>query len=337
LNAALAGSDGQLYAFKDGAYASSAAPDTSLTIRDHWGRVRNVFVDNQRVDAALAYNGAVYLFCGDQYVRYSGAVYQYVDEGYPRRVRPNWNTLEKIGLIPNDPNPFPLPITAVVVGQAPGGTSDDVYFFAGTKYAGPGGAIADIKAHWARVRNNIEKTGVVDAAMLDASGRMYLFSGDQFYRYSSPDQEFVDETYPRRLTGNWAQEGSGYSLPDTFAGGISAALRTGEGNIFFFSGQSYARVDAPQAAPPRSNSQDWGVVYNWIKDQKPGRRCVRRPGWQDVPVRRQSVRPLLGHYLRIRRRGLSPDHQHAVGQPSGQLHQRHQRRHRRGAVVQVPR
>src|SRR5262249_11494236 len=67
--------------------------------------------------------------------------------------------------------------------------------------------------------------------------------------------------------GNWAQEGNGYSLPDAFAGGISAALRTAVGNIFFFSGQSYARVDATQAAPPRSNSQDWGVVYNWMKDQ----------------------------------------------------------------------
>src|SRR5262249_26020274 len=91
LDAALAGSDGLLYAFKDGHYASSAAPGTSLKISDHWGRVRNVFVDNQRVDAALAYGGVVYLFCGDQYVRYSGSSYQYVDEGYPRRVRPNWN------------------------------------------------------------------------------------------------------------------------------------------------------------------------------------------------------------------------------------------------------
>jgi hypothetical protein len=262
LNAALAGRDGQLYAFKDGAYASSAAPDTSLTIRDHWGRVRNVFIDNQRVDAALAYEGAVYLFCGDQYVRYSGSGYEYVDEGYPRRVRPNWNALEQIGLVPDG---LPLPITAVVVGRAPGGTSDDVYFFGGNQYAGPGGALDNVKAHWARVRNNIERVGVVDAAMLDGDGRMYLFSGDQFYRYSSPDQEFVDETYPRRLSGNWAQEGSEYSLPDTFADGISAALRTNEGNVFFFSGQSYARVDAAPTEPPRSNSQDWGVVRNWIQ------------------------------------------------------------------------
>ncbi|HEX8110985.1 MAG TPA: hemopexin repeat-containing protein, partial [Kofleriaceae bacterium] len=263
LDAALAGSDGKLYAFKDGAYASSAAPDTSLTIRDHWGRVRNVFVDNQRVDAALAYGGAVYLFSGDQYVRYSGASYQLVDEGYPRRVRPSWNALEKIGVVPDG---LPLPITAVAVGRAPGGTSDDVYFFAGNQFAGPTGALDDIKARWARVRNNLGKVGVVDAAMLDGSGRMYLFSGDQYYRYSSPDQTFVDETYPRRLAGNWVQEGSGYALPDAFAGGISAALRTTDGTLYFFSGQSYARVDTAPATP-RANNQDWGVVRNVIQAQ----------------------------------------------------------------------
>ncbi|TMQ09546.1 MAG: hypothetical protein E6J90_37815, partial [Deltaproteobacteria bacterium] len=179
-----------------------------------------MFVDNQRVDAALAYSGAVYLFCDDQYVRYSGPSYEFVDEGYPRRVRPNWNTLEKIGQVPDG---LPLPITAVAVGRRPNGTSDDVYFFGGNQFAGPGGVLDDIKAQWARVRNNIERAGVVDAAMLDGNGRMYLFSGDQYYRYSAPDQTFVDETYPRRLAGNWVQEVPGYSLPDTFTGGISAA------------------------------------------------------------------------------------------------------------------
>jgi hypothetical protein len=262
IHAALAGSDGRFYAFKDGAFASSAAPNTSLPINKHWGLVRNVFVDNQRVDAALAHGGVVYLFCGDQYVRYSGSDYQYVDEGYPRRVRPNWNTLEQIGQIPDE---LPLPINAVAVGQAPGATADDVYFFGGHQYAGPSGTLGDIKAAWARVRNNIERTGVVDAAMLDGAGRMYLFSGDQLYRYSSPAQEHVDETYPRRLATGWPQEGSGYSLPDVFTGGISAALRTDAGQIFFFSGQSYARVDGASAEPPRQNRQDWGVVRNWIQ------------------------------------------------------------------------
>lgn len=264
IEAALAGSDGQLYAFADGNFASSAAPDTSTPIRDFWGRVRNVFVDNQRVDGALYFNGALYLFCGDQYVRYSSSNYEFVDEGYPKRVHANWNTQEHIGQLPAG---LPLPVTAVAVGRVPNGTTDDVYFFGGSQFAGPSGALEDIKAQWARVRNNIERTGLVDAALLDGSGRMYLFSGDQFYRYSSPDQPNVDETYPRRLTGNWAQEGTGYSLPDSFANGITAALRAPDARIFFFSGQSYARVDASPVATPRSNAQDWGLVRNWIQAQ----------------------------------------------------------------------
>lgn len=263
LEAALAGGDGKLYAFAGGTYASSADPDARLTIRDHWGRVRNVFVENERVDAAMTWNGAVYLFCGDQYVRYAGPNHEYVDEGYPLRVRPNWNAREQIGVIPDG---LPLPITAVAVGRGPSSTSDDVYFFGGNQAAGPGGVLADIKAQWARVRNNIERTGVVDAAMLDANGRMFLFAGDQYYRYTSPDQPFVDETYPRRLAGNWALEGSGYSLPASFADGISAALRSSEGSVYFFSGQGYARVDTSPAAP-RPNSQDWGVVRNEIQSQ----------------------------------------------------------------------
>jgi len=264
LDAGLSGKDGILYAFKAGKFAASNDPDTSRDIRDFWGRVRNEFVTGQRVDGAFHYAGVSYLFTADQYVRYSGADYAFVDEGYPKRVQQNWNTVEHVG---NLPAGLPLPITAVAIGRTSTGTVDDVYFFGGSQYAGPTGALADIKAHWARVRNNVQQSGVVDAAFLDGSGRMYLFSGDQFYRYTSPDQTFADETYPRKLTGNWALEGAGYSLPAAYANGISAALRAGDGRVFFFSGQTYARVDASPVATPRAIQNDWGVVRNWISSQ----------------------------------------------------------------------
>jgi len=264
LDAALAGSDGALYAFKSGVYASSAAPDTMLPIRDRWGRVRNLFIDNDRIDGAFSYNGTTYLFCADQYVRYSGAEYTHVDEGYPRAARTNWNTLEGLGNIPAG---LPLPITAVAVGRAPGGTSDDLYFFGGTQFAGPSGALASIKSAWARVRNTIQQSGVVDAALVDASGAMFLFSGDQYVRYTSPSQTFVDESYPRTIAGSWPQEGAGYSLPASFGSGISAALRSDDGKIYFFSGTSYARVDVSPSATPSSNATDWALVRNNIQSQ----------------------------------------------------------------------
>ena len=256
IEAAMTGRDSALYVFKSGVYASSAAPDVQSPIRERWGRVRNHFVEAARVDAALFHGGKTFLFSGDQYVRYSspgGATgYQYVDEGYPKRVRANWNTVEGIGRIPDQ---LAEPITASATG-----TSDEVYFFAGTQVAAPEGTLTTIRDQWGKVRNNLERLGRVDAALADAAGKLYLFTGDQLHRYTSPTQEFADEGFPRRLTTGWPQEGAGWALPPAFASGVSAALRGADGRIFFFSGQQYARVDA--AASPSAISPHWGAVRN---------------------------------------------------------------------------
>ncbi len=254
IDAALAGKDQNLYAFRNGFYASSADPDHLRAIRERWGRVRNEFVINERVDAALTYNGSVYLFCGDQYIRYSSSGYEIVDEGYPKRVQPNWNSIEQAGSIPEQ---LPLPITAAAVGQ-----SSDVFFFGGNQFSRPNGTLGEVKDVWARVRNNIEQLGRVDAALTDESGSLYLFSGDQLYRYADPYQAFVDEGYPLRLLGNWLNPMAGWTLPDTFGAGISSALRAPNGRIYMFSGQHYARVDTME--PARTIKQDWGLVRNHI-------------------------------------------------------------------------
>lgn len=258
IEAAMVGRDSALHVFKNGVYASSAAPDVPQQIRARWGKVRNHFVDAARVDAALFHGGKSYLFSGDQYVRYSspaapgGAGYQYVDEGYPKRVRANWNLVEGIG---NLPEQLPEPITAIATGS-----SDEVYFFAGTEVAAPDGSRAEIRSQWGKVRNNLERLGRVDAALSDGAGRMYLFTGDQLHRYTSPEQEHADEGYPLRISTGWSHEGAGWSAPEAFHGGISAALRGTDGKLFFFSGQQYARVDA--ASPPAAINQHWGVVRN---------------------------------------------------------------------------
>lgn len=258
IEAAMVGRDSALHVFKNGRYASSASPDVQQDIRERWGKVRNHFVDAARVDAALFHGGKAYLFSGDQYVRYSdpaapgGAGYQYADEGYPKRVRANWNQVEGIG---NLPAQLPEPITAIATGS-----NEEVYFFAGTEVAAPDGSRAEIRAQWGKVRNNLERLGRVDAALSDGAGRMYLFTGDQLHRYSSPEQEFADEGYPLRISTGWSHEGAGWSAPEAFHGGITAALRGTDGKLFFFSGQQYARVDA--ASPPAAIAQHWGVVRN---------------------------------------------------------------------------
>lgn len=265
VHAALMGADGVLYAFRDGDYAGSDEPDTMRPIAEHWGRVRNHFIESERVDAALFHDGAAYLFSGDQYVRYTGADYHYVDEGYPKRVRENWNQVERIGVLPPE---LPEPISAVVRSG-----SGEVFFFGGSRFAGPDGRVGEVAEHWGRVRNNIEQIGQVDAALIDSAGKLYLFAGDQFYRYSSPGQEFADEGYPRSLT-SFTQE-YGAPLPEAFAGGISAALRASDGRIFFFGGDIYARVDAAgQVGFIRS---EWGLVRNVIAAQSRVNAAFRDP------------------------------------------------------------
>ena len=69
---------------------------------------------------------------------------------------------------------------------------------------------------WGKVRNNIERTGKVDAALIvesrweeqDKNGQLvdmtanhtYLFSGDQFFRYVDSDYSTVEQGYPRSIT-----------------------------------------------------------------------------------------------------------------------------------------
>lgn len=265
VEATLLGRDSALYVFKDGVYASSAAPDAPLPIRDRWGKVRNHAVEQARIDAALFHGGKAYLFSGDQYLRYSGPDYQFVDEGYPKRVRGNWNQLEGIGQIPEQ---LPEPISATAVGD-----SNEVYFFAGTQVAAPDGSRAEIKDQWGKVRNVLQQLGRVDAALLDGAGKMFLFSGDQLHRYSSPAQEFADEGYPRRISTGWSQEGAGWEAPASFHAGISAALRGGDGKLYFFSGHQYARVDA--ASAPASIAPHWGVVRNNVATASRVDACFR--------------------------------------------------------------
>nr|WP_062339390.1 hemopexin repeat-containing protein [Herbidospora sakaeratensis] len=49
---------------------------------------------------------------------------------------------------------------------------------------------------WGAIRNDFT-TGAVEAAHVDDDGRTYLFSGDQYVRYSSTDFSRVDEGFPR--------------------------------------------------------------------------------------------------------------------------------------------
>ena len=56
-----------------------------------------------------------------------------------------------------------------------------------------------------RVRNTLADTGRVDASFVRGE-QTFLFSGDQYVRYTGPEYAFVDEGYPRSIAASLADE-----------------------------------------------------------------------------------------------------------------------------------
>ena len=76
------------------------------------------------------------------------------------------------------------------------------------------GDIYRTRYHWGLVENVL--TRKVDAAVVDPQGRTYLFSGDQYVRYSSDDYRQIDQGYPKSIAINLRKEVSFQHLPDEF-------------------------------------------------------------------------------------------------------------------------
>ena len=65
-----------------------------------------------------------------------------------------------------------------------------------------------VKDTWGKVNNNFHNPGDeanidLDAAFYAPNGYTYLFKGGQYLRYSSIDNEYVDEGYPKATKNNW--------------------------------------------------------------------------------------------------------------------------------------
>jgi hypothetical protein len=106
-------------------------------------------------------------------------------------------------------------LTAAFTGQ----DTATYFFFAGefTRYHdGTFTARAQIRDRWGHSRNNfLASDGTVDAAVV-ARGVTYLFSGDQYARYSGDDYRYADAGYPRPIAGNLRTEEAFTNLPVAF-------------------------------------------------------------------------------------------------------------------------
>ncbi|NUR90360.1 MAG: hypothetical protein HOY71_40315, partial [Nonomuraea sp.] len=261
LRTAFTAPDGSTYFFFAEQYARYAgrAFGPLAAIRDRWGRSPNPFVADDataRVDAAFAHrDGTTFLFSGDHYV----------DPGYPKKIIGN---LRREDAFANLPETF----DEAMQDRAGGRMIDAVVGDGRTVHVIAGGschtvsraatAVLDLSGI-GRVRNTIAERDKVDATLLRGP-HTFLFSGDQYVRYTGTEYAYADDGYPRTIDGSLADE-LRVSLPDAFADGLDAAFRAADGTTYLFKGAEYLRAEYlpdDQVATARPIAGTWGRVRN---------------------------------------------------------------------------
>ncbi|MET0236550.1 MAG: hemopexin repeat-containing protein [Kibdelosporangium sp.] len=149
-------------------------------------------------------DGTIHLFAGAGYWTYTAVTYELrsaVPAGLAE-LSPRFEGLTEIDAA------FTLPSgTEWIIGHTAAGISR-----AFTRQ--PGGIRwAPREQTWGKVKNAFADPARIDGAFADADGRTYLFSGEQYIRYSTADYTHVDEGYPRPISEWREREGFG-DLPD---------------------------------------------------------------------------------------------------------------------------
>ncbi|MFG6196968.1 hemopexin repeat-containing protein [Nonomuraea sp. JJY05] len=182
--------DGETYLFGGGRFVRYSTGDYTKPdegypqpLPGNWWNLPDTF--GPEVDAVFtSAEGRTYLFRGDRYVEFDARRRWW---SAPRKLAEQWDSV-----------PF-ASVDAAFVGRD-GRTymfwdgqyvrySNGDYSRADDSYPAP------VAAFWGRTRNNLARTGRVDAA-LQLDGHTYLFSGDQFIRYTGTTP---DLGYPRAL------------------------------------------------------------------------------------------------------------------------------------------
>ena len=75
---------------------------------------------------------------------------------------------------------------------------------------------APIRDFWGISDNEFLQNSHVDAAFVDGAGLTYLFSTDQFVRYSQRNYRFADDGFPKQIVGELRKEAAFANLPEGF-------------------------------------------------------------------------------------------------------------------------
>ncbi|GAA5179464.1 hypothetical protein GCM10023322_09510 [Rugosimonospora acidiphila] len=273
LRAAFTAADGATYFFVGDRYTRYADGTFSAPAptRERWGLSGNPFVPadgSGSVDAAFVWRGEqTYLFSQDHYVRYTGPEYRYIDAGYPKKIAGNLRTEEPFVNLPESFEDAlgqpgePSGIDAIVANDR------NVYIFiGGTCHAVSRALTATIGIDTlGKIRNTIAERQRVDATLV-ADGHTYLFSGDQYVRYSGYDHRWVDDGYPKSIGDALPGELRLLPLPDEFADGLDAAWRTPDGrDTYLFKGREFLH-----GGDLRPVTDQWGKVDNAFTTGAPG-------------------------------------------------------------------
>lgn len=265
---AFTASNGTTYFFSEEAFVgyqeeSQASKFSEIKeIKQRWGKMDNNIVEQQKIDAAVVFGEITYLFSGDQYVRYSTNDYEFIDEAYPK------HTLEYL----RQEEAFPLPDHFELVlenlfkaGKTIHGivaNERTLFFFEQKNLHLVSSQLTqtyDLN-RIGKIRNNIQRTGTIDAAFVNKKGHSILFSGDQFYRYSGKDYTHVDEGYPKSIGEYLAKEEGMKTLPEAFHYDLDAAVLGHDGVIYLFKDEQYYASNKAKFA--QAISQKWGKIDN---------------------------------------------------------------------------
>ena len=102
-----------------------------------------------------------------------------------------------------------------------------------------------------------------DAAFRAPNGKVYIFMGDEFLRYSDSDCNEIDEGYPKPIQGNWGNIGN-------FNKGIDAAFTAPNGKTYLFKENQYVRYSDANCTTvdngfPRNMQGNWGNIGDFNK------------------------------------------------------------------------
>lgn len=259
IGASFQGLDDRLVIFKGNHYVTSDDYTKEAIINADWGKVKNKFTALEKIDAAYADDNKLFVFAGDQAICYSNCIENeniVVDEGFPLSLKT---------LMPALPEEFSHGIDAVFKGM-----DGQIHLFKEEKYVGLSANFAtqeveaQLESVWGKVRNNLFTSGKVDAAFTGLDGRSYIFSGDQYFRYSNMDYSRVDESYPRTIALHW---GGLRSVDAAFIldGKTYLFGQNESGTVGYvrYSTSDYTQLD--EGYPKTPNDNWWNLPYKLVE------------------------------------------------------------------------